>query len=91
MIKRRVQFDWKIYRDKRMPVWAYNFLSSSGITQYLELIKKKCRKKYLPLLVKKLGKSNILEHIYCNQSGDVVFYWQNKEDMAKFVKTWRDA
>jgi hypothetical protein len=91
MIKRRVQFDWKVYRDKRMPAWAYNFLSSSGIAQYLELIKKKCRKKYLPLLVKEFGNSNILEHIYCNQSGDVVFYWENKEEMAKFVKTWEGA
>jgi hypothetical protein len=91
MIKRRVQFDWKTLQNKEMPVWAYNFLARSEIGLCLKYIKKNSRKESLPVIVQNFGEPYILEHIYCNQSGDVVFFWENKEEMAKFVKTWGDA
>ena len=74
--------------EKPMPFWAENYLNSTELYALIRILKKTKRYMSLPILLRDINKEEVLDTIYCNAKGNVVFKWNTAQEKAMFMLKW---
>lgn len=85
MVKMYVDID----KFDEMPQWAKNYFKSNcELLMHIELCKKTKRKEFMEVIASGLTFSYIKGLISANNRGKVFFYWEDPQDLTKFLLEW---
>lgn len=74
--------------DRPMPHWAENYLMSNDLYVTIRVLKKDKRCVGLPLWMHREKREWVLDAIYCNAKGNVVFKWNTAQEKTMFMLKW---
>lgn len=74
--------------ERTVPSWAQNYLDSHELFFLIGELTKSKRHQSLPKVLREIKKTDLLDVIYCNAKGNVVFKWETAQEKTMFMLKW---